>query len=162
MITKLENLSFAECERLGRLVFSQLLLTSGATEIDFTKNEYDSVDVYWTYDNIKSVGELKYRQNYNSDDAVITREGVMLEKWKYDELKSRSLREGNEPYYVMMFKDCVAYSFNLKDYVPKWVEEKDRFPATTCGDRKKKTKVVTYIPLEYAKDIIRYNLVIHQ
>lgn len=158
----MRKLSFRESEKFGRLIFSQLLMASGATNIEFTEDDFDNVDVYWEYDNTINVGELKYRQGYSSTNRLMQEEGCVLEKHKYDDLISRANREGKEPYYVMMFNDGVAYSFNLTNYEPKWVMEKDKYPKTTCGDKSKKDKVVTYVPLSFAKDVIRYNLHINE
>lgn len=158
----MRQLTFKESEKFGRLIFSQLLMASGATNIEFMENDFDNVDVYWEYDNTINVGELKYRQGYSSTNKLMQEEGCVLEKHKYDDLISRANREGKEPYYIMMFNDGVAYSFNLTNYEPKWVMEKDKYPKTTCGDKSKKDKVVTYVPLDFAKDVIRYNLHINE
>lgn len=153
-----KKLSFRQAEKLGRMIFSQLLMASGATNIEFMEDDYDNVDVYWGYDDIDNVGELKYRQDYSSNCRIILEEGAVLEKPKYDKLISRAHREGKVPYYIMMFNDGAAYSFDLTNYKPTWVEEVNKYPKTTCGNNKKVTKVVTYIPLDFAKDVIRYNI----
>ena len=77
--------SFEDAERFGRMIFSTIMMSSGCN-FNYTE-QYDKVDVYWDYDGVENVGELKYRHNYDSTGHCIVDEGVLLEKGKYDELK---------------------------------------------------------------------------
>lgn len=138
--------SFSEAEKLGRQIWEKKLIINQSTDITFTEDKYNPVDVRWSKNNIEYVGEIKLR-SYASTSNLIENGGVLLEKYKYDALKSIQAREGRIPYYINIFKDNVIYLFDLSNYSPIWIEEEDKFPKTTMGDNTKVTKVVTYLSL---------------
>lgn len=138
--------SFSEAENLGRQIWEEKLIINQSTDITFTKDKYNPVDVRWRKNNIEYVGEIKLR-SYASTSNLIENGGVLLEKYKYDALKSIQAREGRIPYYINIFKDNVIYLFDLSNYNPIWIEEEYKFPKTTMGDNTKVTKVVTYLSL---------------
>lgn len=143
----MQNLdSFSEAEKLGRQIWEEKLIINQSTDITFTEDKFNPVDVRWHKNNIEYVGEIKLR-SYASTSNLIENEGVLLEKYKYDALKSVQAREGRIPYYINIFKDNVIYLFDLSYYDPIWIEEEDKFPKTTMGDNTKVTKVVTYLSL---------------
>lgn len=147
--------SFEDAERFGRMIFSTIMMSSGCN-FNYTE-QYDKVDVYWDYDGVENVGELKYRHNYDSTGHCIVDEGVLLEKGKYDELKEIQKNTGKIPWYVMIFQDNTILLFNLEKLNDvKWIEE-ERFPKTTMGDRSKIKKLVTYLPVEMA-ETVKFNL----
>lgn len=128
---------------------------SGVTEnVEFT-DQYNNVDVYWTYDGIDNVGEIKHRMGYKSTTPCIVKGGAMLEKYKYDSIMSIARNNNKIPWYIMSFTDGITYLFNLNDIEPNWVEEVDKYPKTTMGDNTKVTKVVTYIPLDKATNKVQ-------
>ena len=149
---------FSSAEYSGRTFFEHILDDSASvTDIQFTQTRFDSVDVFWTKNGKKNVGEIKYRINYASTSSTID-EGVMIEKIKYDALMSYYHTQGIQPYYISFFKDDKAIIFDLsKIDKPNWVEEKNKFPKTTMGesigDKKKVPKVVGYLKLELGKKI---------
>lgn len=138
--------SFSEAEKLGRQIWEEKLIINQSTDITFTEDKYNPVDVRWRKNNIEYVGEIKLR-SYASTSNLIENGGVLLEKYKYDALKSIQAREGRIPYYINIFKDNVIYLFDLTNYNPIWIEEEYKFPKTTMGDNTKVTKVVTYLSL---------------
>lgn len=138
--------SFSEAEKLGRQIWEEKLIINQSTDITFTEDKFNPVDVRWRKNNIEYVGEIKLR-SYASTSNLIENGGVLLEKYKYDALKTIQAREGRIPYYINIFKDNVIYLFDLSNYNPIWIEEEDKFPRTTMGDNTKVTKVVTYLSL---------------
>ena len=138
--------SFSEAEKLGRQIWEEKLIINQSTDITFTEDKYNPVDVRWRKNNIEYVGEIKLR-SYASTSNLIENGGVLLEKYKYDALKSIQAREGRIPHYINIFKDNVIYLFDLTNYNPIWIEEEYKFPKTTMGDNTKVTKVVTYLSL---------------
>ena len=58
------NNKFSLAEQKGRDYFQKVLEASGCTEIMFTPDPFDKVDVYWTYEGKQYVGEIKYHQVY--------------------------------------------------------------------------------------------------
>lgn len=137
---------FGEAEKLGRQIWEEKLIINHSTDITFTEDKYNPVDVRWRKNNIEYVGEIKLR-SYASTSNLIENGGVLLEKYKYDALKTIQAREGRIPYYINIFKDNVIYLFDLSNYNPIWIEEEYKFPKTTMGDNTKVTKVVTYLSL---------------
>lgn len=138
--------SFSEAEKLGRQIWEEKLIINQSTDITFTEDKYNPVDVRWSKNNIEYVGEIKLR-SYASTSNLIENGGVLLEKYKYDALKSIQAIEGRIPYYIHIFNDNTLYLFDLSNYNPIWIEEEDKFPKTTMGDNTKVTKVVTYLSL---------------
>ena len=138
---------FTEAELVGREIWNEKLLRNGSSAITFTTNTYDSVDVMWEKYDTTYVGEIKYREKYSSSAKCIAEQGVMLEKTKYDALKYYQSASGFCPYYIHIFNDGKIYLYDLNDLEPEWVEEENKFPRTTKGDKTKVKKVVTYLPL---------------
>ena len=144
---------FSEAEYNGRRYFQQRLDASSAvTDYNFTESKFDKVDCYWSTPSSWNVGEIKYRQGYKSTDKCMVEGGAVLEKHKYDHLKYLQNVSGCTPYYITMFNDSVGYIFDLSDMENvEWVEEKNKYPKTTMGDKSKITKAVTYLPLSSGK-----------
>ena len=144
------NNKFSLAEQKERDYFQKVLEASGCTEIMFTPDPYDKVDVYWTYEGKQYVGEIKYRMNYKSTTKCIKDEGAMLEIKKYKALKQRERDEGVIPEYIMMFNDGVGFSFTMKGFKPEWVFEEQKYGKTTMGDTTKIDKYVTYLMYDWA------------
>lgn len=138
---------FSAAEASGRTIWEEKLIINQSTGVTFTEDKYNPVDVRWGKNGVGYVGEIKFRPNYSSTSKIIEKQGVLLEKYKYDALKSIQSREGRIPYYIHIFNDNVLYLFDLSHYNPIWIEEEDKFPKTTMGDNTKVTKVVTYLSL---------------
>ena len=147
--------SFEDAEQFGRIIFGSIMMSSGCT-FEYT-DHYDKIDVYWEYDGVENVGEVKYRHNYDSTGRCIVDEGVLLEKKKYDELKSIQKRTGKIPWYVMIFQDNTILLFNLENLETVNWQESTRYGKTTMGDKTKIRKAVTYLPVESAEKI-KFNL----
>ena len=141
--------NFSLAETIGRDIFNKKLINNHSSGITFTENIYDKVDVFWEKYDKKYVGEIKYRDNYESNSHFIVSEGAVLEKTKYDELMKYYELSGLTPYYIMIFNNGVMYLWDvgeIKDI--EWKVEK-RYPRTTKGSRKEKVaKIVCYLPLE--------------
>ena len=140
---------FSLAELSGRTIFNEKLIKNGSSGITFTESKFDKVDVFWEKYEEKYVGEIKYRDNYESNSHFIVSEGAVLEKTKYDELMKYYELSGLTPYYIMIFNNGVMYLWDvgeIKDI--EWKVEK-RYPRTTKGSRKEKVaKIVCYLPLE--------------
>lgn len=140
---------FSLAELSGRTIFNDKLIKNGSSGITFTESKFDKVDVFWEkYDN-KYVGEIKYRDNYQSSDICVVSEGAVLEKTKYDELMKYKDLSGLTPYYIMAFNNGVMYLWDVSEIKDIEWKIENRYPRTTKGSRKEKVaKIVTYLPLE--------------
>lgn len=149
----MDKSKFSVYEYSGRTFFNDVLTSSTkTTNIIFTEDKYCPVDVYWNTNFSFNVGEIKYRIKYKSTSPIIVNEGAMLEKYKYDALKTEQRLSGCTPYYIVEFNDGIGYIFDLTNLENvEWKEEIDKYPKTTCGDNTKTTKVVTYLPLSKGK-----------
>lgn len=144
---------FSAHEWSGRTIFHDVLTSSTKTdEYYFTEDKYCPIDVVWKSNNSLNTGEIKFRVKYSSTDKIIQDGGVVLEKWKYDNLKQTQNISGATPYYIMEFNDGVGYLWDISELKNvNWVNEENKFPKTTCGDTTKTTKAVTYLPLSKGK-----------
>lgn len=92
------------------------------------------------------VVEIKYRENYASSATTITKDGVMLEKYKYDSIMEK-VKDGYIPIYISYFNDGISathlLSQNPSDYVWQW----KLLPKYTAVDGGSVWKLVTMIPL---------------
>lgn len=143
---------FYEAEYSGRTFFSQCLDSNKVVDKKFTETKYDSVDVFWSTSATTNVGEIKFRIGYKSTDKIMQSEGAILEKSKYDALKSYQHNSGITPYYIMMYNDGEGYIWDLSNLERvEWQDDK-RFPKTTMGTNNQKVeKAVTYLNLDDAK-----------
>lgn len=147
---------FKLAEQSGRALFEKALQGSGITEYEFTKNMYDRVDVYFTAGTHQYCGEIKYR-TYPSNTPFFQK-GVVLEKHKYDDMKSIQNTSGYTPMYIHIFSDNICALFDLTNYEPTWVDEPNKFGRTTMGDTTKIRKAVCYIPLNQASNVSKIPL----
>ena len=140
---------FSLAETIGRDIFNNKLTKNGSSGITFTENIYDKVDVFWEKYDKKYVGEIKYRDNYESNSHFIVSEGAVLEKTKYDELMKYNKLSGLTAYYITIFNDGVMYLWNIGELDDiEWKIEK-RYPRTTKGSNKEKVaKIVAYLSLD--------------
>lgn len=144
---------FQMAEISGRTMFEKALKASGITNYEFTTHPYDRVDVFFTAGTQEYCGEIKYR-NYPSTAHFFSSEGCLLEKHKYDDMKSIQDLSGYTPVYIHIFKDNVCAMFDLSDNDnPVWIEEVNKYERTTMGDRTKIRKAVTYLPIQSASNI---------
>ena len=140
---------FTLAESIGRDIFNKKLTKNGSSGITFTENIYDKVDVFWEKYDTKYVGEIKYRDNYESNSHFIVSEGAVLEKTKYDELMKYKDLSGLTAYYITIFNDGVMYLWNIGELDDIEWKIENRYPRTTKGrNTKKVAKVVAYLPLE--------------
>lgn len=138
---------FSECEQIGRYKFLQQI-SGTCKNIIFTENQYDNVDVFWEHNDTLNVGEIKYRNNYTSDNKYIVKQGAVIEKTKYDALKHYKEVSGVTPYYIMIFADEKMTIWNLNKMTNiEFKNEANKYPKTTCGSNKKIDKEVAYLPL---------------
>lgn len=73
---------FQAAEQIGRDKFLQLLQQIGATDIEFTKDQFDKTDCYFTYKDYKITAEIKVRNmNYDQYNTHL------MEVKKYKALK---------------------------------------------------------------------------
>lgn len=142
----MDNFSLAELS--GRTIFNEKLIKNGSSGITFTENIYDKVDVFWEKYDTKYVGEIKYRDNYESNSHFIVSEGAVLEKTKYDELMKYKDLSGLTPYYITIFNNNEMYLWNIGELDELEWKKEEKFPMTTKGrNTKKVAKVVAYLPL---------------
>ena len=140
---------FSLAETIGRDIFNKKLINNHSSGITFTESKFDKVDVFWEKYDKKYVGELKYRDNYESNSHFIVSEGAVLEKTKYDELMKYYELSGLTPYYIMIFNNNEMYLWDVSDLKELEWKVENRFPRTTKGSNTKKVaKVVAYLPLE--------------
>lgn len=148
---------FLMAEMSGRTLFEQALKNSGITEYTFTTNPYDRVDVFFTAGTTPYAGEIKFR-SYPSTKEFFTTEGVVLEKHKYDDMKTIQHLSGYTPLYIHIFSDGVVALFDLSSGNPTWIEEVNKYERTTMGDRTKIRKAVAYLPLPNASNVAKIPL----
>lgn len=148
---------FQQAEVSGRTLFEKALKGSGITNYEFTQGDYDRVDVFFTAGTTPYCGELKFR-TYPSTAKFFQTEGCMLEKHKYDDMKSIQHISGYTPMYIHIFSDNVCAMFDLSNHNdPNWIEE-TKYEKTTMGDRTKIRKAVTYLPIQNASNISKIPL----
>lgn len=136
---------FIKAELKGRDFFKEVLDNSPkVSSYMFTEDPYCEFDVIWTDINDKTnIGEIKYRENYSSTDSLIIKEGALIEKFKFDTIKS------NHPYanhyYIMLFNDGVGYIWDMDKIEPKWFDKV--CPKTSAIQSENKVKIVANLSL---------------
>lgn len=156
---------FTNAELKGRNYFYQNV--SNSPHVDsyyFTGDRYEHYDAcYHTTTNKKYMVEIKYRDNYSSTSPLIQNEGILIEKYKYDNLinaikTDRSSYLGSDekiPLYITYFNDGKGYIYTInEDDKIEWYEKK--CPQNTVNNGKYITKIVGNIPLNKCKEI-KYN-----
>lgn len=141
--------NFLKCEEKGRKIFKKILVNSPKVfSFMFTEDEYCPYDVEWkNIDDTMYVGELKYRDRYASTDKIIQDEGALLEKYKFDTIKS--YYPYDKHLYIMMFSDGVGYIWDLDNIEPKWKTK--RCPKTTAEESDDTVKIIATLPLSEGK-----------
>lgn len=148
---------FVLAELSGRTLFEEALKMSGITDYEFT-TRFSRVDVLFTAGTQEYCGEIKYR-SYPSTTSFFEKEGCVLEKTKYDNMKALQDEYGYTPVYIHIFSDKVIAMYDLTDHnEPTWVEEEKKYGKTTMADKTKVRKVVTYLPLHSASNITKIRL----
>lgn len=88
--------------------------------------------------------EVKYRPTTGSTHPLIVKEGVMIEKFKYDTIMSKNPNKRH--WYIHFFSDEVGYIFDLNKFEPKWFTIK--CPKYTVEESEDIVKIVANIPLK--------------
>ncbi len=152
---------FFDAEVQGRTIFYNYLKSRGHEIIDVAgltqpwdicvRNEDEQTTNYY---------ELKYRWKYSSTDDIIQKDGIILEKIKYDGLKNykaqRTIIDANTSsfYYCTLFNDGVGYVCHLNlndDDNYNWEKKKMRYSQCANNGDKIVEKIITYIPLSQCK-----------
>ena len=137
---------FQKAENKGREIFRRILEKSDkVVDYHFSDDDYSNWDCI--YDDDKghlNVIELKYREGYSSTDRLIQEEGAIIEKFKFDSLRSYCPNDNH--FYVMMFNDGVGYLWNLDKLEPDWIIKP--CPRTSAIKGKTINKIVANLPLE--------------
>ena len=100
---------------IGKLIVAHHLKDKGATNINFTEDKWDAIDLTYDFNAQPYAVEVKYRANYTSTSF----KDVILEKTKYERLLQRR-DTFSKIYYVMIFKDKIGYCFDFDKIEPQY------------------------------------------
>lgn len=146
-------------EKEGRDLTADLLRRGNFTfsfTNNFKKDEDNHVDCFAEKDKKKYVIEIKRRHNRYTLNYLLTdyktKDGLILEKTKYDSLKEYS-RKGYIPYFFVWTSDDKLIYFNLNKIND--VEFKLEEVRKNNYSNSKTKKLVTYIPWSLAENFKR-------
>lgn len=133
-------------ERLSRELFDQI--PKHNVKVKFTEDDFCHWDVECTYKDQLFIVELKYRQ-FGVDDYRF-KNGLILEKEKYDYLIEAAQRMNAIPLYVNLLEDRTACIISIEKYIPVWINKTmNRYSLLenkSCGN--KCNKIVSLIKEE--------------
>lgn len=144
--------NFQKCEQIGRAKFKALLQQKGITQYTFTKDDYNPVDCYFTFEQQQHLAEIKVRSKLY--DTIF-----MEDKKFYAMCNLIKQGKASEGWYVI-FIDKDTYIFSLRD-ICKYLSSLQKqgiqpfhsghFTRTTVGDQTTVTKQMCELPITLAK-----------
>lgn len=145
--------NFQKNEQDGRELFSSFLIQIEAQNVEFTKEKYNPVDVYFTYDNQKIVGEIKIR-----DKKYLDYDTHIMEVSKYNNLvQAKNENNCRYGYYINFFGDDIMYLYSLSTIYHNSTKTSLHCNRTTAVDTGKTDKAVLEIDAKSAQKFIRIN-----
>lgn len=103
MITK-----YNKAEQVGRDLLESFFFQSGSiTDWEFTTNQYDAADVYFTLNGLKVVGEIKVRSEQYKDYPT-----HLIEVSKYNGLRTSQKQGCQKAFYINFFGNYM-YIYDL-------------------------------------------------
>jgi len=133
-------------ENLGRNIFQNFLNLTFCTSILFSTNLYSKTDVEFTsLKNNKCIAEIKYRLI----EAGEYRD-LIIEKNKYEELKSNYLLKNKIPIYVTITNDNHIFIQDLREYIKNdsLIFEQRYLQVNDYELSNYKWKTVSYLPID--------------
>lgn len=134
--------SFQDWEIKGRTWFGEFLTQYGATDITFTEDPFDPVDLYFTHKEKKIVAEIKCR-----DIKYLDYPDHIIESIKVQALLSAKEKENcHIAYYVNFFGENIVIIYTINSILEYSRKDNLWCNRTTSANTGKKDKEVYYIP----------------
>jgi len=141
---------FEQDELLGRNLTEEFLRQAGTVNIEFTENQYDTVDLYFTHKGKKAVGEIKVR-----DAKYMNYPTHWIELDKYMNMTKAGIDNNCQSGMYFNFFDNYLYAYRLKDIDPSRITERyvSRTTSVDTGMRYKKfIEIPTYLAQVFVND----------
>lgn len=144
---------FQKSENKGRQLFATFLNQIKAIDIEFTKDKYNPVDVYFTYKGSKVVGEIKVRDKQYKDYPT-----HIIETMKYNSLLiSKAANKCDFAYYINFFGDNYMYLYSTNTIKNSSTQKYLHCNKTTAINTGKTDKRVLEIDADKAQKFIKNN-----
>jgi hypothetical protein len=140
-------------EATGRKLFQDFAnkVLHQVHNINFTKDDYDSTDVYYWSGYGQTVAEIKTR-DYNHTQTWNNTEGWIFEKRKWDELKAIQMSAYTDTAYICIFRDAMVIWDLTQFKEPNWIE-KECWENHEC--KRKVLKKVAYLKVSEASHVFK-------
>ena len=145
--------AFCKCEDIGRSLLSEFLSTQNTSNIEYTSNIFNVVDVYFMLNDSKAVGEIKCRdikyKNYSTH---------LIEKKKLDSIIKEGRRNKVQAgFYFNFFDYDWLYIYDVVDILKYGIGITRYCNKTTAIYTSNIDKRCIDIPTRYATKIYKYN-----